>query len=117
MKSNDGPIHILHNETPTQNHRLTLKLVGHKSNRDAIGVEVKLVTSNGPQFPTVTTAGSYLSASDKRMHFGLGTDASAQRVEIHWPSGIIQILEQVCGDQILQVEEPSALAPEKARPK
>jgi enediyne biosynthesis protein E4 len=116
VTSNDGPIHILHNETPRQNHWLTLKLVGHKSNRDAIGAEVKLVTSNGPQLATVTTAGSYLSASDKRVHFGLGADASAQRVEIRWPSGINQILEQVRGDQILQVEEPSAPAREKARP-
>src|SRR6266705_748790 len=102
VTSNDGPIHILHNETPTQNHWLTLKLVGHKSNRDAIGAEVKLVTSNGAQFATVTTGGSYLSASDKRVHFGLGADAGAERVEIHWPSGITQTLQQVRGDQILQ---------------
>ena len=117
VTSNDGPIHILHNETPTQNHWLILKLVGCKSNRDAIGAEVKLVTSNGPQFATVTTAGSYLSAGEKRVHFGLGTATSAQRIEIHWPSGIFQTLEQVRGDQILQVEEPSAPALEKARPK
>src|SRR6266480_3538665 len=117
VTSNDGLIHILHNETPTQNHWLTLKLVGRKSNRDAIGAEVKLVTSNGPQFATVTTAGSYLSAGEKRVHFGLGTATSAQRIEIHWPSGIFQTLEQVRGDQILQVEEPSAPALEKARPK
>ena len=117
VTSNDGPIHILHNETPTQNHWLTLKLVGRKSNRDGIGAEVKLVTSNGPQFATVTTAGSYLSAGEKRVHFGLGTATSAQRIEIHWPSGIFQTLEQVRGDQILQVQEPSAPALEKARPK
>jgi len=117
VTSNDGPIHILHNETPTQNHWLTLKLVGRKINRDAIGAEVKLVTSNGPQFATVTTAGSYLSAGEKRVHFGLGTATSAPRIEIHWPSGIFQTLEQVRGDQIMQVEEPSAPALEKARPK
>ncbi|PYU40405.1 MAG: RNA-binding protein [Acidobacteria bacterium] len=117
VTSNDGPIHILHNETPPRNHWLILKLVGHKSNRDAIGAEVKLVTSNGAQFATVTTAGSYLSASDKRVHFGLGADAGAERVEIHWPSGIIQTLKQVRGDQILQVEEPSPPAVERAPPK
>src|SRR6266403_4701171 len=102
VTSNDGPIHILHNETPTQNRWLTLKLVGRKSNRYAIGAEVKLVTSNGPQFATVTTAGSYLSAGEKRVHFGRGTATSAQRIEIHWPSGIFQTLEQVRGDQILK---------------
>ena len=114
VTSNDGTIHILHNETPPRNHWLILKLVGHKSNRDAIGAEVKLVTSNGAQFATVTTAGSYLSASDKRVHFGLGADAGAERVEIHWPSGIMQTLKQVRGDQILQVEEPSPPAVERA---
>ena len=117
VTSNDGPIHILHNETPTQNHWLTLKLVGHKSNRDAIGAEVKLVTSKGAQYATVSTASSYLSASDKRVHLGLGSDAVAQQIEIHWPSGIVQRLEQVHGDQILQVDEPSAPGVQKAPPK
>jgi len=70
VTTNDGPVYILRNETPTQNHWLTLKLVGHKSNRDAIGAEVKIVTAKGSQYATVTTAGSYLSSSDKRVHFG-----------------------------------------------
>src|SRR3989442_1167588 len=69
VTTNDGPAHILHNETPTQNHWFTLKLVGHKSNRDAIGAEIKVVTAKGAQYATVTTASSYLSASDKRAHF------------------------------------------------
>jgi hypothetical protein len=54
----------------------------------------------------VTTAGSYLSSSDKRVHFGLGAEAVAQRVEIRWPSGIAQVLEAVRTDQILRVDEP-----------
>ena len=107
VTTNDGPIHILHNETPTQNHWLLLKLVGHKSNRDAIGAEVKLVTAKGPQFATVSTAGSYLSSSDKRVHFGLGSEAAAQSVEIRWPSGSTQTLKNVRADQILTVDELS----------
>ncbi len=106
VTTNDGPIHILHNETPTQNHWLALKLVGHKSNRDAIGAEVKLVTPKGPQFVTVSTAGSYLSSSDKRVHFGLGSESFAQSIEIRWPSGIHQTLKDIRADQILQVDEP-----------
>jgi hypothetical protein len=106
VTTNDGPIHILHNETPTQNHWLTLKLVGHKSNRDAIGAEVKLITAKHLQFATVSTAGSYLSSSDKRVHFGLGSEAIAQSVEIRWPSGILQTLKNVRADQFLQVDEP-----------
>ena len=105
VTTNDGPAYILRNETPTQNHWLTLRLVGHKSNRDAIGAEVKVTTSKGSQLETVTTTGSYLSSSDKRVHFGLGSDTTAQTIEIHWPSGIIQTLRNVRADQILQVDE------------
>src|SRR5207249_3056315 len=113
VTTNEGPIYILRNDTPTQNHWLTLKLVGHKSNRDAIGAEVKLVTAKGPQFATVTTAGSYLSSSDKRVHFGLGPESVAQSIEIRWPSGIVQTLKDVRGDQILKVDEPVAPSAEK----
>jgi enediyne biosynthesis protein E4 len=113
VTTNDGPVYILHNETPTQNHWLSLKLVGHKSNRDAIGAAVKLVTAKGPQFATVSTAASYLSSSDKRLHFGLGTESVAQTIEIRWPSGILQTLKNVRCDQVLQVDEPLPSAPNK----
>ncbi len=106
VTTNDGPAYVLHNETATQNHWLMLKLVGHKSNKDAIGAEVKLITAKGMQFATVSTSGSYLSSKDKRVHFGLGTEAAAQSVEIRWPSGTLQTLNNVPGDQILQVDEP-----------
>lgn len=113
VTTNDGPVYILHNETPTQNHWLILMLVGHKSNRDAIGAEVKLVTAKGPQFATVSTAGSYLSASDKRVYFGLGLESLAQTIEIRWPSGILQTLKDVRCDQFLHVDEPPAGAVSK----
>ena len=107
VTTNGGPIHILHNETSTGNHWLTLKLVGHKSNRDGIGALVEVTTSQGPQWVTVTTSSGYLSASDPRPHFGLGADASAQSVTIRWPSGILQTLHSVAGDRIVQVDEPA----------
>ena len=106
VTTNGGPAYVLHNETITTNHWLTLSLVGHRSNRDGIGAVIKLITSAGPQYLTVTPAGSYLSSSDKRAHFGLGTDTSASLIEIRWPSGIIQKLENVHGDQTLTIEEP-----------
>src|SRR6266436_3844777 len=105
---NDGALYVLHNSTQTQNHWLTLELVGHRSNRDAIAAEVKLTTAKGSQMATVTTAGSYLSSSDKRVHFGLGRETVAGTIEIHWPSGIRQTIKNVSADQILQVDEPSA---------
>lgn len=115
VTTNDGPLHILHNDTTTLNHWLTLKLVGHKSNRDAIGALVKIVTTQGAQFATVTTASSYLSSSDKRVHFGLGLDTTVKTIEIHWPTGTRQVLENVHADQILQVDEPSATANDHPR--
>jgi enediyne biosynthesis protein E4 len=109
VTTNDGPAYILRNETPTKNHWLTLKLVGHKSNRDAIGAEVKLTTSRGIQLETVTTASSYLSSGDKRVHFGLGADALAQRIEIRWPSGVLQTMTNVVADRILQIDESEGI--------
>src|SRR5438105_2420817 len=111
VSTNDGPAHIVRNETPTQNHWLLLKLVGHKSNRDAIGAEIKIVTAKGQQFATVSTAGSYLSSGDKRAHFGLGSELLAPSIEIRWPSGILQTLKNVRADQIVQIDEPSSGSP------
>jgi enediyne biosynthesis protein E4 len=116
VTTNDDGLHILHNETVTTNHWLTLKLVGHKTNRDAVGAEVRIKTSAGPQMVIVTTGGSYLSSSDKRVHFGLGTDTKTN-VEIRWPSGIVQTLTDVSADQILQVDEPIGKAGTKDAPK
>jgi hypothetical protein len=104
VTTNDGPAYVLHNETTTPNHWLTLKLIGHKSNRDAIGAEVTAITPKLKQFATVTTASSYLSASDKRVHFGLGAETSAE-IQIRWPSGTLQMLKNVRADQILQIDE------------
>jgi len=108
VTTNDDSMHVLHNDTKTPYHWLTLRLVGHKSNRDAIGAVVKLTSEHGTHFGTVTTAGSYLSSSDKRLHFGLGEDAVAKSIEIQWPSGIRQTLQNVRGNQILNIDEPSA---------
>lgn len=106
VSTSEGPAHVILNETATLNHWLILKLTGHKSNRDAIGAEVKVVTARGAQYATVTTAGSYLSSSDKRVHFGLGPETTVQKVEIRWPSGILQTIRGVKADQILAVDEP-----------
>ena len=116
VTTNDGPLYVLHNATPTPNHWLILKLVGHRSNRDAIGAEVRLATGRITQVATVTTASSYLSSSDKRVHFGMGTETVAATIEIRWPSGIRQTLKNVRGDQILQVDEPLGNAGERKPP-
>ena len=84
-----------------KSHWLTISLRGTRSNRDGFGARVKV---NG-QTRFTTSAGSYLSSSDKRLHFGLGTAATA-KVEIAWPSGVHQTLNDVHADQFLEVREP-----------
>ncbi len=108
VSSIDGPARVLHNETPGANHWITLNLVGVKSNRDGIGAQIKISTSVGPQYATVTTASSYQSSSDKRVHFGLGPAISVNRVEIRWPSGARQVLSDVKVDQVLTVTETNS---------
>ncbi len=117
VTTNGGAAHLLHNETSTTNHWLTLLLVGHKSNRDAIGSQIKVMSAGGKQYWTVSTAGSYLSSNDKRAHFGLGLDTEAEEIEIRWPSGIVQTLKHVKADRILQVDEPAdtELSPSKRK--
>ncbi|MDQ2944345.1 MAG: CRTAC1 family protein, partial [Acidobacteriota bacterium] len=107
VTTNDGPAYVLRNETKTQNHWIELRLVGHRSNRDAIGASVKITTSAGAQYDTVTTASSYLSSSDKRLHFGLGSDTLARTIEIRWPSGARQTLRDITGNRIVQIDEPA----------
>jgi hypothetical protein len=106
VTTNGGLAHILHNETAAGNHWLSLRLTGHKSNRDGIGAVVKLTTACGSQWATVTTSSSYLSASDPRVHFGLGKVDADAAIEIRWPSGIVQTLTHLRVDQEVQVDEP-----------
>jgi hypothetical protein len=82
-------------------HWLTITLRGTRSNRDGYGARVQV---NGQTRFATSTVG-YLSASDKRLHFGLGT-ADKAKVEVVWPSGIHQTLNDVHADQFLEVREP-----------
>ncbi len=109
VTENDGPAWVLRNETSTRNHWITFKLVGVKSNRDGIGGQIKITTAAVHQYATVTTAGSYQSSSDKRVHFGLGAANAVIQAEIHWPSGITQVLKNLQADQILTVTEAVSL--------
>jgi len=101
-----APAEIWMNQSPGANHWLELKLQGTRSNRDAIGARIKVITKSGAQYNHVTTAVGYASSSAGPVHFGLGKDAVADLIEIHWPSGIIQALRNVPGDQLLKVKEP-----------
>ncbi len=88
-------------------HWIALRLRGTKSNHDGIGATVTLTTRSGRvQHDHATTAVGYSSSSDARVHFGLGTDRDARQIEICWPSGTRQVLANVAGDRVVDVEEP-----------
>jgi hypothetical protein len=92
---------VIFRNTPNGNHWLAVSLVGSRSNRDGFGAKVMVNGQSG----YAQSAGSYLSASDKRLHFGLGT-AKEARLEIRWPSGQVQKLEHIPVDRVITVREP-----------
>ena len=96
------------NRSEGSGHWLDIALEGTKSNRDGIGARIKVVTSAGAQYNHMTTSVGYASSSYGPVHFGLGKDAKAKLVEIHWPSGIVQTLQDVVGDRVLSVKEAAA---------
>ena len=96
------------NRSPHTGHWLDIALRGVKSNRDGIGARIKVVTKAGTQYNHQTSSVCYASSSLGPVHFGLGTDAKAIKVEIIWPSGIVQTLENVDADRIVNVTEPAS---------
>jgi hypothetical protein len=100
-----APAEIWMNDSPNVNHWLELALQGTKSNRDGIGAEIRITAGGQTQFNHVTTASGYASSSAGPVHFGLGSAAAVDEIEIRWPSGKKQILRQAPVDRILKVRE------------
>jgi hypothetical protein len=90
------------NISPDPNHWLVLKLTGTRSNRDGIGAKIWV----GHQFNHVTTAVGYASSSPSTVHFGTGKLEKIDRIEIRWPSGTVQVLQNVATNQTIEVREP-----------
>ena len=104
----NGPASILKCSGGADNHWLLVNTIGSTSNRDGIGATIRIVTESGKtQYGYVNTTGSYMSASDKRVHFGLGSDQSVALLEISWPSGNVQRLERIPANQLVSVREPA----------
>src|SRR5450432_1396199 len=95
------------NRSEKSGHWLDIALRGCKSNRDGIGGHIKVLTKSGAQYNHMTTSVGYASSSDGPVHFGLGGDSKADAVTIYWPSGVVQTMENVAGDQVLKVTEAS----------
>jgi enediyne biosynthesis protein E4 len=118
---NDGDIDILINpvngypqllrcDASHQNHWIKVRAQGVKSNRSGIGARLKCVTGAHRQIDEVRSGGSYASQNDLRIHFGLGSASKADRIEIRWPSGHVDVLENVPADQLIVVEEGKGIA-------
>ncbi len=91
-------------------HWLQLRLRGVKSNRSAIGAKIRIVHGDRMQTREVTCGAGYMSAQSLVAHFGLGDVERVDRVEIRWPSGIVQVLEKVEANRRLDVVEPANAA-------
>ena len=114
---NDGDIDIfivnldsqgrfLRNNKGNQNNWLSLHLVGESSNRDGIGCRIKITSGDDVQTAQRKSTTGYLSQNDPRVHFGLLKNDHIEKIEIKWPSGKYQVLENVNANQILKVREP-----------
>lgn len=101
------PAELLRNVSDPGQHWLQLRLRGTSSNRDGIGAKVKLVLESGRAlYNHATTAVGYACSSSRRIHFGLGSLTRAARLEIRWPSGTVQVMENVNADRLLDITEP-----------
>ena len=101
-----SPAELLYNSGGIGNHWILIQTIGTRSNRDGIGTQIRITTQSGAvQYGQVTTAGSYASSSDKRVHFGLGRDTIIREIELRWPSGQVQTLRNVKPDRMITITE------------
>jgi enediyne biosynthesis protein E4 len=107
----DGSPEILRNPGIAGRHWVSFELAGTKSNRLAIGARVKIVAGGMTQTDEIHSGGSYLSQHDLRVHFGLNTAAKIDSVEIRWPSGAVDTMEDLPADQFYSVLEGKGIVP------
>jgi len=98
-------VFLLRNRGSSENHWLMLDLQGNKSNRDGFGARITVTAGNTSLFTEARCQAAFLGTSDRRVHFGLGPNKSVDKIEIKWPSGTVQTLNNVPADQILKVKE------------
>ncbi|MBC2607146.1 VCBS repeat-containing protein [Pelagicoccus albus] len=99
-----GNVTLMRNDSLYGN-RIVLELRGQDSNYYGIGANVEIQTSSGKQFKTLSLSRGYLSTSEPIVHFGLGSDESVKRLEVQWPSGTVQVLENLEAGYRYQIEE------------
>jgi hypothetical protein len=101
----DGSPLLLRNQAARKGHWLRLRTIGRKSNRDGFGARVEIRTGSLKQSAEVRSNSSFESASDPRLHFGLGSATQVDSITIRWPSGRVDNIGTEAADQELVVEE------------
>ena len=104
LNLNDRP-NLLRNEGPANNHYLSVRAIGTRSNRDGIGTRIAVSAGGRTQYGEVRSGSGYLSHDDLRVHFGLGSATRVDSIELRWPSGTAQVVRDVAADQVLTVRE------------
>ena len=113
----EGSPQILRNPGIPGNHWVSFELAGTKSNRMAIGARLKIVADGVTQTDEIHSGGSYLSQNDQRVHFGLGKSSKIDSLEIRWPSGRVETIQNLDADKFYSVLEGQGIVPpEKIRP-
>jgi len=105
VTNNGQTADVLVNDGGNRNNALLIRTVGTLSNRSGIGARVSLTLADKTLVRVVKAGSSYLSQNDLRLHFGMGTAAAAERIEIAWPSGTVEVITDVWANQILTVVE------------
>ncbi len=103
------PPSILRNDSTNDNHWIQVRLVGTKSNRDAVGARVQVVAGSLVQIDEVHSGRGYQSHFGSRLHFGLGQHDRVDRVEVRWPSGAVDVIKDVEVDRLITIEEGGRL--------
>ncbi|MCI0621468.1 MAG: CRTAC1 family protein [Acidobacteria bacterium] len=109
MNCNQSP-NLLQNQGGNQNHWISIKLLGVRSNRDGIGAKVHVVAGRMTQRQQVKGGMSYLSMHDPRLHFGLGRAEKVDLIEVHWPSRVVDRVRNARSDQVVTIRESQGLA-------
>jgi hypothetical protein len=107
MNINEPPS-LLRNDVSGGGHWLKVLLVGVQSNRSAIGANVVVSYGERRQAQAVVAQSSYLSVNDRRLHFGLGAESKAN-IEIRWPNGLRENIEDVAADQLVVIREGAGI--------
>jgi hypothetical protein len=110
----DGPPTVLRNDVVNGHARITIKCVGVKSNRSAIGTRVTVTSGGRSQVAEVMSGSSYYSQSDFRLHFGLGRATKIDAVELSWPSGLRQALRDLPVNHAFVVREGEGVVSRQA---